>query len=213
MLCRLYIWNCLRYCLRSLTQEPVVLAKCITALQTSTPWREPLSSRTGGRVEDCQDCTEAGGWLDREWHLTFQDMKSVAGTNWACTSWKWLVEGLGFLFANWRCKPVSESPEKNSAGHGKMPWRFLLQSHGRSAINLCLVTKGCTCTSSITGAKTKRIHPQLHGLLFLKERIATKEENSASMEIIRENGGCGAGDAEKECTCRKDWLREVKLHA
>lgn len=31
------------------------------------------------------------------------------------------------------------------------------------------------------------------------------------MEIVIENGGCGAGGAEKERTCRKDWLREVKL--
>lgn len=46
------------------------------------------------------------------------------------------------------------------------------------------------------------------GYSFLKNELL---QNSASMEIITENGGCGAGGAEKELTYRKNWLKEVKL--
>lgn len=71
--------------------ESVILAKYIIVWQTSTARHEPLSSRTRGRIKNCQQRIEAGGRLDREGHLTFQDMKSVAGTSWAWKSWKWLM--------------------------------------------------------------------------------------------------------------------------
>lgn len=99
----LYIFHTLQYlylelpvsmCLVSDTVVWQSVSLCIT----SAPWHEPLSSRTRGRIKNCQQCIEAAWIGSGTWHSKIGNQSQEPA--WACLSWKWLMEGL-WLFTCW----------------------------------------------------------------------------------------------------------------
>lgn len=138
MLSNLYICNYLFSCLYSLTLALPVCAGCINVLLTSTPWHESLSSRT----RNSSDSLKPGDRRGREWHLTFQDTESAAGTAVPGRA-EWLKQGLWlFWFADsgredvrLLCRITRNELYFLEWDEQEIPARPL-ESHGERTINL-----------------------------------------------------------------------------